>query len=131
MNDTLSEVVLVPEWRRVVTFTGDSGLLVPGSGYEVLWANLDLKGQDIDSLMFRVVPKDVVVLDSVVSDSRAPVLVYAFGGQRDSVVFTSLYPDTMRYPGIRFRSGSRGSFRFGCFRFKVTCVGVCVWGSMG
>ena len=65
MNDTLSEVVLVPEyfydgswrrarvegdtvfvsfyyrsadtlgseWRQVVTFSGDSGLLVPGSGY--------------------------------------------------------------------------------------------------
>ena len=25
---------------------------------------------------------------------------------------TSLYPDTMRYPGIRFRSGSSGSFRY-------------------
>ena len=30
------------------------------------------------------------------------------GAEGDSVVFTSLYPDTMRYPGIRFRSGSRG-----------------------
>ena len=28
----------------------------------------------------------MVVLDSVVSDSRAPVLVYAFGVQRDSVI---------------------------------------------
>ena len=33
------------EWRRVVTFSGDSGLLVPGSGYEVLWATgVDLAG---------------------------------------------------------------------------------------
>ena len=28
----------------------------------------------------------LVVLDSVVSDSRSPVLVYAFGVQRDSVI---------------------------------------------
>ncbi len=34
------------------------------------------------------------------------------GVEGDSVVFTSLYPDTMRYPGIRFRSGSRGLIRY-------------------
>ena len=32
------------------------------------------------------------------------------GAEGDSAGFRSLYPDTMRYPGIRGRSGSSGSF---------------------
>ena len=43
----------------------------------------------------------VVVLDSVVSDSRAPVLVYEFGVQRDSVITVKFneaveYSDSVR-----------------------------------
>ena len=44
------------EWRQVVTFSGDSGLLVPGSGYEVLWATgVDLNRASIvgDTLVGR------------------------------------------------------------------------------
>ena len=50
------------EWRQVVTFSGDSGLLVPGAGYEVLWATgVDLPGAD-DTVMFRIEPFDANVL---------------------------------------------------------------------
>ena len=60
VNDTLSEVVLVPEYF-----------------YDGSWHRARVDGAEVDS-----------------------------------VVFTRLYPDTMRYPGIRFRSGSSGSFRY-------------------
>ncbi|CUS81419.1 Cohesin domain-containing protein [Candidatus Kryptobacter tengchongensis] len=46
------------------------------------------------------------------------------GVEGDSVVFTSLYPDTMRYPGIRFRSGGRGSFRYVRVEYGDTGIGM-------
>ena len=51
------------------------------------------------------------------------------GAEGDSVVFTSLYPDTMRYPGIRFRSGSSGSFRYA--RVEYSDNGIWANGSAG
>ncbi|CUS95283.1 parallel beta-helix repeat (two copies), partial [Candidatus Kryptonium thompsonii] len=51
------------------------------------------------------------------------------GAEGDSVVFTSLYPDTMRYPGIRFRSGSSGSFRYA--RVEYSDNGIWANGSVG
>ena len=81
------------EWRQVVTFSGDSGVLVPGSGYEVLWATgVDLAGL-VGNYYFKVECTDV---DIGVSDSvliqidnlgvpRVGILNTFAGEYRDSV----------------------------------------------
>ena len=51
------------------------------------------------------------------------------GAEGDSVVFSSLYPDTMRYPGIRCRRGSSGSFRYA--RVEYSDNGIWANGSVG
>jgi len=83
------------EWRRVVTFSGDSGLLVPGSGYEVSWVtSVDLGGL-VGNYYFKIECSDV---DIGVSDSvliqidnlgvpRVGILNTFAGEYRDSVRF--------------------------------------------
>ena len=63
----------------------------------VIWlSDSDLPNQDV-WVYFKITP--LVVLDSAVSVSRAPVLVDAFGVQRDSVI-TVLFNEAVDFSSI-------------------------------
>ena len=72
------------EWRRVVTFTGDSGLLGPGSGDDVVWATGgDLAGV-VGKYYFKVECSDVEIRFWVF-ESEGDSLSYRYRYRFDSV----------------------------------------------
>jgi hypothetical protein len=69
----------------------------------------------------RIEPGVVVVFKgrySILVDGRLEV----YGAQGDSVLFTSLYPDTIRGDWIYFRSGSRGDINYAIFEYGNTAI---------
>jgi urease beta subunit len=69
----------------------------------------------------RIEPGVVVVFKgrySILVDGRLEV----YGAEGDSVLFTSLYPDTIRGDWIYFRSGSRGDINYAIFEYGNTAI---------
>jgi hypothetical protein len=69
----------------------------------------------------RIEPGVVVVFKgrySILVDGRLEV----YGAQGDSVLFTSLYPDTIRGDWIYFRSSSRGDINYAIFEYGNTAI---------
>ena len=76
----------------VINFNWDSpGVGVNSDNFKIVYEGLIYFPED-GNYWFRVEVDDIfkMWIDSVVSDSRAPVLVYAFGVQRDSVITVML-----------------------------------------
>jgi len=69
----------------------------------------------------RIEPGVVVVFKgrySILVDGRLEV----YGAEGDSVLFTSLYPDTIRGDWIYFRSGSGGDINYAIFEYGNTAI---------
>jgi hypothetical protein len=69
----------------------------------------------------RIEPGVVVVFKgrySILVDGRLEV----YGAEGDSVLFTSLYPDTIRGDWIYFRSGSRRDINYAIFEYGNTAI---------